>query len=517
MSRADLVRRPAARLGALLLVLACSAGAPADSAGAKGAAPKAATTKSKDKGSTAKPDAKTAATAKGAPSAPSAPGLDSPDARKYPPNRAAELKTRLLERPKDPAAAAWAVEYAGTPEVARLDPVTRTAEQAWAARTGLASGPATAERPALQAILNTVGSCPLDSVPVKRAEEGLTRIGVVVPLSGKYERFGRTFVNGLRVAIDEHNRDWAPRLSLILHDSEGDPLVGARKARWLLKDHGVSLLVGEILSANTAPLAAATQVTDAVLISPSATNERLSILGDGIFQLHIGTEPLAEALARQIAAESPRSSVALLVARAHDDSLLAAAVAKSCDFAAVRVVGVERVRDGEADLTKELQKLRDKKPTALVLIGSPQLVGLAGAQLRSVWPDAHVLGFQSMDPEPLNEESRRGLEGAILFLSEYSLDDAPRAAFEAAYKRANKEPPTRMSVRGYLTGLAIARALESGAFTASQLKEALRGQVYDGEEERALRALKPMVPAFPERLTIRGGKAVPLAEAPVDP
>ncbi len=516
MPRADLVLRPAARLGALLLALACSAGAPADSAGAKVAAPKAASAKPKEKGTTAKPDAK-AATAKGAPSAPAAPRVDPPDARKYPPNRAAELKTRLLERPKDPAAAAWAVEYAGTPEVARLDPVTRTAEQGWAARTGLASGPATAERPALQAILNTVGSCPLDSVPVKRAEEGLTRIGVVVPLSGKYERFGRTFVNGLRVAIDEHNRDWAPRLSLILHDSEGDPLVGARKARWLLKDHGVSLLVGEILSANTAPLAAATQVTDAVLISPSATNERLSILGDGIFQLHIGTEPLAQALARQLAAESPRSSVALLVSRARDDSLLAAAVAKACDFAAVRVVGTERVRNGEADLSKELQKLRDKKPTALVMIGSPQLVGLAGAQLRSVWPDAHVLGFQSMDPEPLNEESRQGLEGAILFLSEYSLDDTPRAAFETAYKRVNKEPPTRMSVRGYLTGLAIARAVESGAFTTSQLKEALRGQVYDGEEERSLRALKPMVPAFPERLTIRGGKAVPLAETPVDP
>jgi hypothetical protein len=128
-----------------------------------------------------------------------------------------------------------------------------------------------------------------------------------------------------------------------------------------------------------------------------------------------------------------------------------------------------------------------------------------------------VFGFQSMDPEPLNEESRQGLEGAILFFSEYALDDEPRAAFETAYKRVNKEPPTRMSVRGYLTGLAIARSIESGAFTASQLKEALRSQVYDSEEERALRALKPAVPAFPERLTIRNGKAVPLAQAPVDP
>jgi hypothetical protein len=102
-------------------------------------------------------------------------------------------------------------------------------------------------------------------------------------------------------------------------------------------------------------------------------------------------------------------------------------------------------------------------------------------------------------------------------MSEYALDGDPKTAFEAAYKRVNKEAPTRMSVRGYLTGLAIARAIESGAFTGSQLKEALRAQVYDDDEERALRSLKPAVAAFPERLTIKNGKAVPLAQAPVDP
>jgi len=131
----------------------------------------------------AKPADKTKADAKAAPAPAPAPRVDAPDTRKYPTNRAAELKARLLERPKDPAAAAWAVEYAGTPEVARLDPVTRVAEQAWAARTGLASGPATAERPALEAILTQVGSCPLDSVPVKRA-----RILALLPFTSEQYR-----------------------------------------------------------------------------------------------------------------------------------------------------------------------------------------------------------------------------------------------------------------------------------------------------------------------------------------
>ena len=437
--------------------------------------------------------------------------------KRYPANRAAELKARLLEQPKAQEAAAWALEYASTPDVGRFDPVTRSAERLWAARVGLAASPEESDQKQLQAILDLVKDCPLDSVPVKRAAEGLTRIGVVVPLSGRYERYGETFVKGLRVAIEAHNREWSPSLHLILHDSEGDPLVGARKARWLLKDHGVSILVGEIFSANTAPLAAATQVLGAVLISPSATNERLAILGDGVFQLHIGTAVTASALARQLAGDSPHSSIGMLVARTADDSLLAAAVARACDNAAVKVLGTQRVPENRADVTKELAALKAKRPTALVLIGPPRLMDAVGAQLQTAWPKVHVFGFASLDPDGLSTEAREGLEGSLFFANDYALDGAPSDSFQTRYQALFREAPTRMSVRGYLTGLALTKAVEGGAVTAAALREALRGQLYESDEGRKFRALRPAVPAFPERLTIRGGKAVQPEEAPVDP
>ena len=65
---------------------------------------------------------------------------------------------------------------------------------------GLAAGAATEERTQLEALLAATQSCATDSIAWKRAAQGLTRIGVVVPLSGRYERFGHTFVNGLRIA-----------------------------------------------------------------------------------------------------------------------------------------------------------------------------------------------------------------------------------------------------------------------------------------------------------------------------
>jgi len=434
--------------------------------------------------------------------------------RHYPPRRAAELKARLLENPDPEFAPAWALEFIATSEVQRLDPVARAAEQLWAARIGLAGRLSGNQRKELQSIVTRLEGCPLDSVAIKRAAQGIARIGVIMPLSGRYERYGKTFVSGLRIAIEEHNREFAPSISLVLYDSEGDPLIGARKARWLLKDHGVSLLIGELFTANTAPLAAATQVSGAVLLSPAATNERLATLGEAVFQLHVPPAMLAEALARHLKTPAPRSTAGLLVASTPDDSLAAEQVAAACKDRGVTIVGIERVPDGTVDITKPLAALKAKKPKSLVLLGGSRLVGVAAPQIAMTWPGVKVVGFESLDPEGLLREARESLDGATFFASDYALSGAPADSFTARYTRVNQAPPTRMSVRGYLVGLAVTRAIESGCVNAAGLRETLRGQLYEGEDGRVLHALRPVVPAEPERLTVRGGKAIAAEVAP---
>jgi ABC-type branched-subunit amino acid transport system substrate-binding protein len=430
-------------------------------------------------------------------------------AKRFPMGRPGELKARLLEDPRAAEAPAWALEYAGLLEVDRLDPPARAAERLWAAQIGLAAaGPKGPERKQLQAIVTQLEGAPLDSIPIKRAAEGLTRIGVVVPLSGRYEPYGKTFVNGMRLALEEHNDDWEPTLHLILHDSEGDPLIGAKKARWLLKDHGVSVVVGELFTANTAPLAAATQVIGAVLLSPSATNERLATLGEGVFQLHLGTAAAAGAMASGLAAQFPKGSAALLVASTPDDSSRTLAVAEAFRKAGIGIVGIQRVPEGTVDATKAIAALRAKRPKVLVLLAPPRVVGIVAPQLPSAWPGVRIYGFDDLDPESLNREARVALEGATLFTSDYALAGPTGASFDLRYRRAYGEAPTRMSVRGYLAGLALTKAVEGGAATASMLRQALRTQVYETDEGRALRSLRPVIPAYAERLVVRGGLAV---------
>jgi hypothetical protein len=138
-------------------------------------------------------------------------------------------------------------------------------------------------------------------------------------------------------------------------------------------------------------------------------------------------------------------------------------------------------------------------------------VGTAAAQLPSVWSGVPVFGFESLDPEGLNPEAREGLEGAEFVTQDYALTGAPRDSFETRYRAAYAEPPTRMAVRGYLIGLALARGIEGGASSAPMLREALRAQVYDSAEGRAFRALRPVLAAEPEPNVIHKGRAIAFA------
>ena len=148
---------------------------------------------------------------------------------------------------------------------------------------------------------------------------------------------------------------------------------------------------------------------------------------------------------------------------------------------------------------------------AAVLFAGSVSAGIERALGPSIWSGVPVYGFETLDPEGLNPEAREALEGAEFVTPDYALTGAPRDSFETRYRAAYGEPPTRMAVRGYLIGLALTHGIEAGAASTPMLREALRAQVYDSEEGRAFRALRPRLPAEPEPNVIRKGRAVAFA------
>jgi branched-chain amino acid transport system substrate-binding protein len=76
------------------------------------------------------------------------------------------------------------------------------------------------------------------------------KVGVLAPMSGVYASLGAAMVNGIRMFLDQQGGKVAGRaIEITVEDDEANPQVGLRKARKLVEEEQVDVLLGVISSA----------------------------------------------------------------------------------------------------------------------------------------------------------------------------------------------------------------------------------------------------------------------------
>lgn len=131
-------------------------------------------------------------------------------------------------------------------------------------------------------------------------------VGVLLPLSGDYQRIGQAALEGLQHTLADH-----PGIRLVVRDTAGDASVAREKAKELcLGEHAVALLgpIGEKESRAAAEVAARYGVPQVVLTSSPEAGEGLA----GVFRVRLSAPEQAAALARHAVTALGVSRVALV-------------------------------------------------------------------------------------------------------------------------------------------------------------------------------------------------------------
>jgi branched-chain amino acid transport system substrate-binding protein len=80
------------------------------------------------------------------------------------------------------------------------------------------------------------------------AQEEL-RIGLIAPMTGPFAQVGADMTNGFKMYLDEVNSNFAgAKVNLIIEDSQGKPDTAVTKAKKLILEDHVQLLVGGVLA-----------------------------------------------------------------------------------------------------------------------------------------------------------------------------------------------------------------------------------------------------------------------------
>ena len=232
-----------------------------------------------------------------------------------------------------------------------------------------------------------VGAAVLVWAGAGQAQEVVVKIGSVAPTSGGQAHYGKDNQNGAQMAIDDLNAKGVTvggkkvKFELVPEDDAADPKQGTAVAQKLC-DSKVAAVVGHLNSGVTIPASKIYSDCGIPMITPSATNPKLTQNGyKHIYRILANDNSLGAGLALYAATGLNAKSVAIIDDRTGYGQPLAEIFKKTAEQKGLKVVDHQYTTDKATDFTAILTAIKGKNPD-VIFYGSmdPQ----AGPMLRQI-------------------------------------------------------------------------------------------------------------------------------------
>jgi len=253
------------------------------------------------------------------------------------------------------------------------------------------------------------------------------KIGSVNPLSGEAATYGTSTKNSVELATAEWNAAGGingKQIKLIVEDDKADPAEGATVFRKLIEQDKVVAIIGGVTS--RVALAAAPVANDAKipLISPTATNEKVTQIGEYVFRSCFIDPFQGKVGAKYVAEDMGLKTAGIIFDIGNDYSKgLMETFKVAFEAAGGTVVEPEGYPSGTTDFKAQLTKIAIAKPEVLYIPAYYSDVGLITKQARELGYAGIFVGVDGWDSSDLVKIGGDSVEGGI-FTNHYSKDDS---------------------------------------------------------------------------------------------
>jgi branched-chain amino acid transport system substrate-binding protein len=315
--------------------------------------------------------------------------------------------------------------------------------------------------------------------PPQPTEDPLaTRIGFFGPMSGAQASFGIDAVNGAKLAIEEINLAGGVLghpLSLVIKDTESQPEQTSTVVSELINADKVAALVGEIASDRSLVAASIAQASGIAMITPGATNEKVTAEGDYIFRVCY-TDTFQAAMMAKFARSIDVEKAAILfdAANPYGSGLMEAFKADFLQHGGV-IVAEEFYRAGDTDFAAQLNAIKEKNPDSIFLPSYYTEAALIIRQARQLGIDAPFLGTDGWDSPDFLKVGAQAVNNCY-FASHFSSERASDKAkvFSDAYSARFQSAPPPLAALAYDSIWLLADALKrSGGTDPPALRDAI--------------------------------------------
>jgi branched-chain amino acid transport system substrate-binding protein len=313
-----------------------------------------------------------------------------------------------------------------------------------------------AERPGTS--LEPSGGKTVPVTPLQPAA-GIRKIGILCPLIGRFSPLGEAFLRGASLAVKEALKRGSAAAELVVGDTRGNPLTARSAAERLIQEEHVIAIVGAVLSSPTVAAAQVAQYRGTVLVSPVATEERISDIGEWIFQTSSDADVEIIAVARMACRELGLKRIAFLSVDDARSRLLERRFSEEVESLGGLISAAEFYEEGSTDFRDTLDRIRRSSPEGLFIASDADDLVLILPQLSYYEFGVQLLGTSAWHSRRLLRMSGRDMEGAIFPELPTAKQDEQLCAAAADYVGEPYEEFNAFVVGGYKGVRAVLEAI----------------------------------------------------------
>jgi branched-chain amino acid transport system substrate-binding protein len=293
----------------------------------------------------------------------------------------------------------------------------------------------------------------LVTVVVSPAEETI-KIGEVNPITGSIGQYGTTCHQGIKLAVDQANASGGvlgKKVELITEDNQSEPGQTATIVRKFVTRDKVVAIVGDLTSSATMEGGPIAQEAKIPMISPLATNPKVTQIGDYVFRVCFIDEFQGRVMARFAKQNLNATKAAVLTDVKQDYSVgLSGFFQDTFISDGQKIVIEQRYTSGDIDFRAQLSSIKAAHPDVVFVPGYYPEVSLILKQARQLGLTVPFIGCEAWDNPTLLQVAGSAANGCY-FSNQFSADDpAPVVQqFGKQYSAVFGVKPDNFAALGY--------------------------------------------------------------------
>jgi len=311
-----------------------------------------------------------------------------------------------------------------------------------------------------------------DSLKAPRKHPPL-RVGLICPLSGKYEALGRSFIRGAYVALKEGRRNGIDNIELVIGNTRASALETQIMTRRLINGEKVDIILGGISNSSTVAAAQVAQSAETVIFSPVSNLEGIAAIGDYVFQTTVDYELEIIALARVAVRNLGIERIAFLAADTPFNREMEILFREEVEREGALLCEAEYYEEGSTDFRDNIEKIREKAPEALFIPAERNDLVLILPQLSFYEFGVQLLGLSRWDSSDLIYMSGKDMSGAVFPAETRQERDRELYLSAAAFVNEPAEKVNHFEIRGYIGMRQIVNSI-SGMGGEASVKERMK-------------------------------------------